>query len=264
MKIGCPTDPRKDPAQTIAWAAEHGFDFIDLYLEPELGALERIDTGDIRRALDDGGMDVLGHLAWYLPIGSAMPQLRQAAVQIAIDYLQAFAEIRVPAVTVHSDWPTRLFTEDDGLRWQKESIEQIISAASTLGVRIMYEPVPTYHDTAENAATLLESLPDLLLHLDIGHSNLCGRKPGAVIRKLGNRLFHVHLNDNNGEGDLHLPPGTGNIDWPDVFQALHDVGYDNTITVEVFSPDKDYLLLAKDKVASWSIQDRSDPKRADD
>jgi len=251
MKIGCPTDPRKDPADTIGWAAEHGFDFIDLYLEPEMGALERIDTGRVRRALDEGELGVLGHLAWYLPIASAMPQLRKAAVQIAIDYLQAFAEIEVPAVTVHAHWPTRLFTEEDGLRWQRESITDIISAASKLGIRMMYEPVPTYHDTPENVATLLESLPDLLLHLDIGHSNMCGLDPADVIRRLGDRLYHVHLNDNNGEGDLHLPPGTGNIDWPAVCRALHDVNYDRTITIEVFSQDKDYLLLSREKVASW-------------
>ncbi|MEW6557820.1 MAG: TIM barrel protein, partial [Elusimicrobiota bacterium] len=63
------------------------------------------------------------------------------------------------------------------------------------------------------------------------------------------RLIHVHLSDNKGGyNDLHIPLGTGNVNWEDAVGLLKRIGYNNTITLEVFSRDRDYLLLTKQKV----------------
>jgi sugar phosphate isomerase/epimerase len=145
-----------------------------------------------------------------------------------------------------------MFSEQEGVAWQLESLREIIPAAADLGVRIMYEPVDSDHDRPEHLEAILDALPDLLCHLDLGHCNLHGRSPAAMIRRFAARLHHIHLHDNDGRSDLHLPPGTGNIDWPAVVKALVGVGYDRTITLEVFSRDRDYVLLAKRKIeALW-------------
>jgi len=60
-------------------------------------------------------------------------------------------------------------------------------------------------------------------------------------------LKHVHLSDNKGSEDLHLPMGTGNIDWKKILKILKKY-YQGTITLEVFSKDKDYALLSKEKL----------------
>ena len=56
-----------------------------------------------------------------------------------------------------------------------------------------------------------------------------------MLRQFADRLHHIHLHDNNGLVDLHLPPGTGTINWPAVATALRDIGYAKTITLEIFS-----------------------------
>ncbi|MCB0837820.1 MAG: sugar phosphate isomerase/epimerase, partial [Bacteroidetes bacterium] len=33
-------------------------------------------------------------------------------------------------------------------------------------------------------------------------------------------------------------PGTGQVRWDDVFQALREIGYDNWLTIEAFSRNK--------------------------
>ena len=248
MKLGYPNHPRIDVVQEIEWAARSGFDFIDLFLEPDMAALDRIDRKAIRSALDRHGLDVVGHLAYYLPTGSALPQMRRAAVDTAVEYLGAFCDMRVPAVSIHANWPPGLFTVDEGIAWQLESLGSIISRAAELGVRLMYEPVTGEADGADNIERIMAALPDLLLHLDLGHCNLHGRRPEQMIRRLRDRLHHVHLHDNDGLRDLHLPPGTGTIDWPAVFEALGEIGYNRTITLEVFSRDRDFQLLALEKV----------------
>jgi len=85
------------------------------------------------------------------------------------------------------------------------------------------------------------------LHLDIGHANLFGRKPEDFIKKFRNKIKHVHLHDNNGNEDLHLPMGCGSIDWEKTLKTLKKC-YNGTITLEVFSKDKEYVLLTKEKL----------------
>jgi sugar phosphate isomerase/epimerase len=57
----------------------------------------------------------------------------------------------------------------------------------------------------------------------------------------------VHLHDNKGGGaDLHLPLGAGTMDWRSHIRALKASGYDETITLEVFSEDRHYLEYSRD------------------
>ena len=63
-----------------------------------------------------------------------------------------------------------------------------------------------------------------------------------------------------GAGPFYLPgrleqlllalhgAGAGNIDWDEVIPAIKKSGYDSTITLEVFSPDKRYVVGSKEKV----------------
>jgi sugar phosphate isomerase/epimerase len=261
MKIGFPNHPRREILAEIEWIGAHGFGFVDLFLEADQATVEQIDPLRIREALDRLGLDAVGHLAWYLPIGSPLRQLRRAAVEITREYLEALARIGVPAATIHADWPRgSLFSAAEGLAWQIESLRELLKIGQDLGVRIMYEPIDTARDTPANLKTILTKLPDLLCHLDLGHCNLFGKKPEEMIRRFATRLHHVHLHDNTGAADLHLPPGAGTIAWPAVLRALKEVGYDRTITLEVFSPDRDYVLLAKQKIeALWNQEGITSP-----
>ena len=64
--------------------------------------------------------------------------------------------------------------------------------------------------------------------LDTGHYNMESLTPNFIkgIRYLSEKLFHVHLNSNDGLLDLHYPVGDeGTVPWDDVFRTLHKVGY---------------------------------------
>jgi sugar phosphate isomerase/epimerase len=248
MQIGCSTHPRRELISEIHWIGVHGFDFVDLFLEPDGGSLERLDPLAVRSALAAHGLGVVGHMAWYLPIGSPMRELRETAVAVARSHLAVFRDVGARRVTIHAHWPPSLFTAEEGIGFQVESLLSLTGRAGELGLQLQYEPVGAVQDTSENTGKVLDRVPGLLCHLDIGHCNLNGRKPDQMIRELHARLSHLHIHDNDGLRDLHLPPGTGCIEWPAVAAALREVGYDGTVTVEVFSPDRDYLLMARDKV----------------
>jgi sugar phosphate isomerase/epimerase len=53
-----------------------------------------------------------------------------------------------------------------------------------------------------------------------------------------NRIFAVHLHDNDQSGDQHLLPFDGTIDWNHIIKTLKDNGYQGPVTLELIYDDK--------------------------
>ena len=247
MKIGAPNHPRKDITDEIQWIAENHFDFIDLFLEADRADLSCIDTKSIKTILDDRNLDRIGHTAWYLPIGSPCRELREKAVEIIFRYIDAFSEIGCHQVTVHAHWPSSLFTEEEGIEFQSESLTKIVDHARFYNVQIMYESVDSVHDHKQNINKILLNNQDLSFHADIGHFNLFQRRPSEYLMEFKDKITHIHMHDNDGLRDSHLPIGAGKISWNRVIDTIKTF-YDGTITLEIFSTDKRYLLYSKTKL----------------
>ena len=61
-------------------------------------------------------------------------------------------------------------------------------------------------------------------------------EPVAAMLQAGERLGHVHLDDNDGEGDLHWPLLTGRLTadhLEGLARALRDVGFRGGLTLEL-------------------------------
>jgi len=82
---------------------------------------------------------------------------------------------------------------------------------------------------------LFDKFKDIELLLDLGHANM-GKKPlhDYYFRKFKDRIGHIHMHDNDGSHDQHLPIGKGTINWKKIVRHLKRINYDNTITFEVF------------------------------
>ena len=75
-----------------------------------------------------------------------------------------------------------------------------------------------------------------------GYANLFSKLPlAAWIEKMGSRLVLLHIYDNLGRLDEHLPLGKGNIQFDAVFEALYQLVPDVTASLEVDS-DKDTIM----------------------
>ena len=70
----------------------------------------------------------------------------------------------------------------------------------------------------------------------------------GFIRRHRSRILHVHVSDNNGREDQHLPIGCGTVDFPRLLSQLKRAGYDGTFTLEIFVSDRQYLLLGREKL----------------
>lgn len=248
MKIGYVTHPREDIKTRIEWIGKNGFDFVDLFLEEDKTTPEKINVPGVRKILKRYSLDVKGHLVWYLPIGSPIESLRDASIKEAERYFMTFKNLGVKYVTIHAFWPPGLFSDNEGIDFQIDSLRKLVQNAKRYNLKLMYEPIDTPNDNVKNVGRILKAVPNLFFHLDIGHANLHGKKINEFITKYGKKLVHVHMHDNHGKGDEHLPIGKGNINFKKVILALKKVKYDGTITLEVFTEKLSQVIKSKDKL----------------
>jgi len=252
MKIGMMNNPRLDLCAEIAWAKKNGFEYLDLTLEPPVFQAGKVKIEEWKKALKEFDLGIVGHTAYYLPIASPYETLRQAAMEEMRWALRVFAEIGAPAVTVHPDRSiSSSLSSKEILRRNLQSLEEISRLAEPLGLRILIENMDRTFNTVEQIQEALHRIPQLGFHLDVGHANLNveRNRTGQFLQAFQERVSHVHLSDNFGKSeDLHLPLGAGNIPWPKIIGLLKDSGYDGTITLEIFSADRRYLLFSRDKI----------------
>lgn len=107
----------------------------------------------------------------------------------------------------------------------------------------------------------LEDEENFICCVDTGHSGLVGEDAGETIRILGSRVKALHLNDNKYQGDDHLIPLEGLIDWDDVMKALAEIRYAGDFTFEALhlyrGSDEDFYPVAAKylhDVGRWLIQ----------
>ncbi|MFA6842984.1 MAG: sugar phosphate isomerase/epimerase family protein [Bacilli bacterium] len=108
---------------------------------------------------------------------------------------------------------------------------------------IMIENMPS---RAEYGATLAEfqeifklvDMPNCKLIYDTGHGHVAFNDMKAEVNflhVLKPYLYHIHLNDNNGESDMHAPIGEGNINFYQLFKELAD--YYELVCIEILYKD---------------------------
>jgi len=76
-----------------------------------------------------------------------------------------------------------------------------------------------------------EGLSNVGFCVDVNH--FMRERPEDAIRKLGNRVWSLHISDYDFVDERHWLPGEGSNDWTAILQALEDVGYKGPFLYEV-------------------------------
>ena len=108
-------------------------------------------------------------------------------------------------------------------------------AATAHGLKLGIEPCNRYEthllNTSSQALAFLELLdePNVTIHLDTYHMNIEEKGIGQGFRSTAKHCAYVHLS----ESDRGVP-GTGTIDWDEIFRTLADIGFKGRLVVESF------------------------------
>jgi sugar phosphate isomerase/epimerase len=169
------------------------------------------------------------------------------------DYLRRAAEtaVRLGADTVSfwsggSDTAEPYSTLAERLTQECQSLADY---AADRGVRLAFEPEPgMFIDTMARFEELFDRVdhPAFGLTLDAGHLHCQGELPIADhIRRWKEVLWNVHLEDMRAGVHDHLMFGEGEMDFPPIFQALHEVGYKGGLHVELSRHSHDAVETAR-------------------
>ena len=259
MKYGAMNFPIKPLLTEIKEIGEMGFDYVELTMDPPEATPQKIlaQKRSIREILDRYGMGIVGHLPTFVWTSDLYESLRRVSLQENFDALEAGAELGIEKMVLHPGLITGLgkLLWDRAKGYGMEAIETILKKATTLDVTLCIENMfPQAHFLSQPSEfqPVFDTFPELRLTLDIGHANLGGGKnrSSEFIERYGYRIGHVHANDNFGKDDNHLPIGAGIIGFEKILGELKEAQYDETITLEVFSRDRGYLKISKEKIKS--------------
>lgn len=75
--------------------------------------------------------------------------------------------------------------------------------------------------------------------LDTGHVAVFpDLKSDECIKTLGNQIRVLHVHDNMGDNDSHLYPTNGIINWQNTVNALREINFDGSFSLETLPSDK--------------------------
>jgi sugar phosphate isomerase/epimerase len=166
------------------------------------------------------------------------------AIHAILKTITLCQELDCPALTLHISASPGVQTQAE-LQQAKEcaieALNMIVDYAQTHRVEILLEnlvPRSQHLRLGADVEDLIDIINVLDSHsvgicIDTGHSILNKQDPSNDIRKAGHWLKSLHINDNNGIKDLHAAPGSGIIQWDQVYQALQDIGYKGIFMLEV-------------------------------
>ncbi len=125
---------------------------------------------------------------------------------------------------------------DDNWKAYVEATRQCCALCDEAGMRYALEAHPyRWVDASAAMLRLIDHVgsPALGMNVDPSHTFPAGDIPHLSIYKLGNRVFHTHISDNDATHNAHWRPGKGKIDWKAFLQALRDIGYEGVLSLEL-------------------------------
>ena len=167
--------------------------------------------------------------------GAVDERVREVTVLRILQVLKRVPSFRPRVIVLHPGYDPRRYDGDVDL-WLKNSLltwKPLVKEAESLGVKMALENV--FEENPEPLRRLLDEMnsPFLGYCLDAGHGNLFSEVPlEDWVDILGSRLLEIHLHDNHGEEDEHLPLGRGSIDFPGLFSRLEEKKLQPIYTIE--------------------------------
>lgn len=240
--------------------AELGFDFLELAMDQPEAHYSQVSANQaaITKALESRGMGIICHLPTFVSSADLTDSIRRASVTEMKRSLSVAADLGAPKVVMHPPMISGMgaYVPERTRAYAFDFLSEMVALSETLGVTICLEnmmPRNNFGVEPLELETIFRQFPSLQLTLDTGHANLGERghmRLHELVAQCGDRIGHLHLSDNRGIYDEHLPLGHGSIDFNLLAESLNGLGYDGTVTLEIF--DENRKLLAESR-EFWSI-----------
>lgn len=203
--------------------------------------LDKIQCAETAKVLTGAGLKITFHAPFMdLRPGALDDKIRRTTVdriKQVFDLAPCFNPIKI---VCHASFDERYYVFGDDL-WLESSVKtwkEFIALAGDMDTVIALENV--YEKDPVILRRLFETLSSerICFCFDTGHFNVFSYEPLHVwLKELGKYLGHVHLHDNFGKNDEHLPVGCGTFPFAEFFRSLQKMQTAPTVTLEAHHPD---------------------------
>lgn len=249
-----PVRPILDEVTTIA---ELGFDYVELTMDPPQAHYRQLlqQKTELEVALRNRRVGLICHMPTFVSLADLTDSIRAASLNEVLASLEVAKILKAQKIVVHPAYIGGMgaFVMDLAGRYAMESLAAIVEKALDLGLNLCLEnmfPRTRFCVEVDDFKRIFERWPHLKMTLDTGHANIAsprGERILKFIETFPDRIGHVHVSDNLGKEDNHLPIGSGAINFVKIVKALKRIGYDDTVTFEVFTTDRAYLKISREK-----------------
>ena len=251
IRCGAMNHPARSILGELEAFAGLGFDFLELTLDPpeaHYSQVRRIRP-QLLQDLQRWGMDLVCHMPTFVSLADLTDRIRQASLEEVLLSLEAAAGLQPQHVVLHPAHITAMgsYVTDLSRQYALDSLAAIAAKAGELGLAVCLEnmfPRSRFCVEPDDFQQVFARFPALNMTLDIGHGCIGssrGKRVLQFIERFAARIHHLHVSDNFGRRDDHLPVGSGSIPFATILRALKEAGFNRTVTFEVFSPDRRYL-----------------------
>ncbi len=262
MLYGAMNFPVRPILHELETISSLGFDYLELTMDPPQAhhTMIRRQQDVLLKTLEKSNMQLVCHLPTFLSTADLTDSLRETSVRETLESLEVAASLRPLKIVLHPSYIVGLsvFVVDKAKKYALQSLAAIVEKADKLGLQLCIEnmfPRSRSLVQPEDFLEVFDKFPTLKLTLDTGHAHIgsSGDKRNLeFVETFVGRIAHVHASDNFGKEDNHLPVGAGTIDFQRIIKALIGIGYDDTVTFEIFSRDRDYLRISREKFAAMA------------
>ncbi len=250
MIIGAMNNPHKKLVEEIHAFGEMNFDYVEVTIENPNARPEFV-KGHKKQVLDAIGsynLGVLAHLPWYFSLAHPYERIQKAINSEFNDAFSAAVALGAKKITLHTE------TLSPSIQGRPSHVEGTIGTlkhlhreAANHGLELLVENLDAKSFSIKEFTRLFSEV-DMGMTLDIGHTHTArGEGFENYWKVFHSRVKHIHLHDNMGQNDDHLPLGAGKMDVKKVVDTLKEK-YDATITLEVHSEDRHYLEYSRQRL----------------
>ncbi len=186
-----------------------------------------------------------------LNLGSQYQETRKLAINQIMKCIDFSSRINAKMITIHSGY-FPLTDNKNRLRLTarerfENDLKTCLNIADDQGICLSIENMDApyfFIHSIEEATRLAQKIKGLGITLDIAHLHKYKSKQGIrspekqiaeeIVTFLENRLTHLHLSDNVGVDDSHLPPGDGQITFKPVIEAIKKIKYAGQVILELW------------------------------
>jgi D-psicose/D-tagatose/L-ribulose 3-epimerase len=216
---------------------EAGFDGVELPLfYPATYPAARI-----RRGFEEAGLECTFSVVMVDDLNTISDDasIRARTRQYLADSIRTIAETGSklmvgPLYSPVGRLPGRRRTGDEW-KWAVEAFQSLGPVAQQHGVTLAIEPLNRFEtyflNTVDDAVRLCDEVdhPNVGVLVDTFHANIEEKNIADAYRRAARRLKHVHTCENDRGA-----PGSGHVEWAEVFAVLLEIGYDGWLTIESF------------------------------